>query len=170
MSPTQRHRLLLHRLEQRALNLRRRPIDFVGQHDVREDRPSMYHELEPLRIVNQRARDVGWQQVWCELNPLKRQPGRTRRHLRHQRLGQARQALYEHVARGEQADEDAVDGGLLADHRPPHLLRQLAHPGHGWGDRRRRTHSRTITKNFAYCAKRSGRRMATDTKPSTLFT
>ena len=37
-------RMILHRLEQRALGLGRGPVDLVGQHDVGEDRPLL--ELE----------------------------------------------------------------------------------------------------------------------------
>ena len=37
--------VLLHRLEQRRLRLRRRAVDFVGQHDVGEDRAGREHHL-----------------------------------------------------------------------------------------------------------------------------
>ena len=40
-----RDAVFLHRFEQRRLRLRRRAVDFVGQHDVREDRAGREHHL-----------------------------------------------------------------------------------------------------------------------------
>ena len=42
-----RDALLLHRLEQRRLSLRWRPVDFVGQQDVREDRTRHEDHVAP---------------------------------------------------------------------------------------------------------------------------
>jgi hypothetical protein len=39
------HAMLLHCFEQRRLRLRRRAVDFVGEHDVREDRAGREHHL-----------------------------------------------------------------------------------------------------------------------------
>ena len=48
--PLDRHLPLLHRLEQRGLRARRRPVDLVGQEHVREDRAGE-EDLLPIRTV-----------------------------------------------------------------------------------------------------------------------
>ena len=62
---------LLHGLEQRRLDLGRRAVDLVGQHDVGEDRPRLEDEAfgRLLAEVHLRAGDVGRQQVGGELDP-----------------------------------------------------------------------------------------------------
>ena len=79
--------VLLHRLEQRALRLRRRAVDLVGEHDVREDRslPELEHLAARLRVVDDRgAEDVGRHQVGRELHA---------RELQAQRLGERRTSI-----------------------------------------------------------------------------
>ena len=44
-----RDAMLLHCLEQRRLRLGRRAVDFVGENDVREDRPRREHHVPPAR-------------------------------------------------------------------------------------------------------------------------
>ena len=53
-----RHLAFLHRLEQGGLHLRRRTIDLVGEHDVREDRADRGREVAAALIENARADDV----------------------------------------------------------------------------------------------------------------
>ena len=60
--------VLLHGLQQRALHLRGRAIDLVGQHDVGEDRTFARREIAGACVVNEGADDVGRQQVGRELN------------------------------------------------------------------------------------------------------
>ena len=50
---------LLHRLEQRALHLRRCAIDLVGEDEVREHRVERDLELPMLLVEDARADDVG---------------------------------------------------------------------------------------------------------------
>ena len=67
--------ILLHRLEQRGLRLRRRAVDLVGEDDLREDRP--LHEPQRARAVilveDLGAGDVGRHQVGRELDALEAQ-------------------------------------------------------------------------------------------------
>jgi hypothetical protein len=64
---------LLHRLQQRGLRFGRRPVDFVREQHVGEDRP--LHEREFLEAAlgilldDLRADNVGRQQVRRELDP-----------------------------------------------------------------------------------------------------
>ena len=48
--------MLLHDLEERALRLRRRAVDLVGQQDVREHRPAHHPHRMRLRDRARRAR------------------------------------------------------------------------------------------------------------------
>ncbi len=65
--------MLLHGLQQGRLRLRRGPVDLVGEHDVREDRPRPEHHLLPIRglvlLQDLRSRDVGGHEVRRELDP-----------------------------------------------------------------------------------------------------
>ena len=106
---------LLHRLQQRGLHLGRGPVDLVGQHQVGEDRAALGHELALGLVVDDRAHDVGRQQIGRELDALKAHRQRVRQGLDGQGLGQAGHPLQQHVATGEQADQDAVDHRLLTD-------------------------------------------------------
>ena len=69
-----RHLLLLHRLEQRGLRLRRGAIDLVGEEKIREDGTRLEAEDRVSLVVDRRARDVGGHQVGRELDP--REPHR----------------------------------------------------------------------------------------------
>ena len=69
-----------HRLQQRGLRARRGAVDFVGQHDLGEDRPGAELELARLLIEDRAAGHVGRQQVGRALDALEtcsRRCGRT---------------------------------------------------------------------------------------------
>ncbi len=83
---------LVHRFQQRRLRSRRRPVDFVGQQDVAEDRPRVEPEIATDGVVDRRAEDVGRQQIGSELNPAV-----LRIDAPSQRLGQCRLAHARHV-------------------------------------------------------------------------
>ena len=68
--------VLFHGLEQRALRLGRRAVHFVGEHELREDRPAMEAELARVGFEHRHADDVGRQQVARELDALVREPER----------------------------------------------------------------------------------------------
>ena len=114
-----RHAMLLHRLEQRRLRLRRRAVDLVGEHDVREDRPGREHHVPAarLRIVldDVGARDVARHQVRRELDARELEVEHLRDRVDQQRLRQARHADDQAVAAGEQRQQHELDHVLLAD-------------------------------------------------------
>ncbi len=66
-----RHLLLGHRLEQRGLRLRSRPVDLVDEDDVREDRAGP--ELEPARLLveDREPGDVRRLEIRRALDPLR---------------------------------------------------------------------------------------------------
>ena len=63
-----RHLLLLHRLEQRSLRLRRGAVDLVGEEEVGEDRARQERELGAALVEDRGARHVGGHQVGRELD------------------------------------------------------------------------------------------------------
>src|SRR5262249_51195856 len=52
-----------HRLQQSRLRARRGPVNLIGEHDLREDRPGAKLELRRLLVEDRYAGDVGGQQV-----------------------------------------------------------------------------------------------------------
>jgi hypothetical protein len=112
------HRVLLHRLEQRRLRLRRRAVDLVGEHDVGENRPLAKTERPPARagvLVDHRgAQDVGGHQVGRELHAREVQAERPGQRAHEQRLAEARHALEQGVRPGEHAGEHPVDDVAVA--------------------------------------------------------
>ena len=95
--PSDRDLPLLHRLEQRALHLRGRPVDLVGQDEVREDRPERDLELAELLVEDPRPDDVRGDEVGRELDALELSADRLRERLHRHRLREPGNALDEEV-------------------------------------------------------------------------
>ena len=118
--------VLLHRLEERGLRLRRRAVDLVRQQQVREDRPA--HEAERVRpgrlvlVQHLGARHVRRHQVGRELDAAEVEVQHLRKRLDEQGLRQARDAHEERVAAREDRDQRLLDHVLLPDDH----LRELA--------------------------------------------
>ena len=92
-----RHGVFLHAFEQGRLGFGRRPVDFVGQHDVGENRP--WHEVEVALLVERfRAHDVRRHQVGRELHPVEGQVQRVGNGLDEQGFGQPGHAHQQAVA------------------------------------------------------------------------
>ena len=109
--------VLLHRLEQGALRLRRGAVDLVGEDEVREDRPRLEAEpaLAALLHDDVRADDVGRHQVRRELDAAEAEVERLGHRAHEHRLAEPRHALEERVRSGEQADQRLPHELLLAD-------------------------------------------------------
>ncbi len=98
---------LLHRLEQRALHLGRRPVDFIRQDQVGEYRTVLGLEGAVARVVDHGAHDVRRQHVGRELDALETHRERLRQRLQRQGLAQARHAFEQDMAVGQQAQSSA---------------------------------------------------------------
>ena len=109
---------LLHHLEQRGLHLRGRAVDLVREQEVAEHRAELGVEAAGVRPVDARADEVRGHEVGRELQALERAAEHVGDGLDGQRLGQARDALEQHVAAGQQRDEHALEHRLLADDHP----------------------------------------------------
>ena len=117
--PLDRHLPLLHRLEQRGLRLRRRPVDLVGEQHAREDRSRPEREL--AAVQRQRPEQVRRKHVRRELGAAEFEAERAGDRVRDQRLRDAGYALEQDVAADEQRAEDPLDGRLLPDGDLRHL-------------------------------------------------
>ena len=120
-----RHRVLLHRFEQRGLRLRRRAVDFVREQHVREDRTG--HERpaamagRDVLLDDVGAGDVGRHQVRRELDALERQAERVRERAHQQRLRRARHAGDQAMSADQQRQQQMIDDVVLADDDLAHL-------------------------------------------------
>ena len=110
-----RHLAFLHRFEQRALRLRRRAVDLVGEDELREHGTLVELEAAAVAMEHRDAEHVGRQQVARELNALIAQAERLRERVRERRLADARHVLDEQVAAREQAGERQLQLPALAD-------------------------------------------------------
>ena len=119
----------LHGLEEGALHLGGRTVDFVGEHEVRKDGAVLGTEDTVLRIVDLGAHDVGREHVGRELQPFEAHRDGARQGLQGQGLGEAGDALEQHVAVGEQRDQQAVHQVFLADDDAGDLQLQGFDPG-----------------------------------------
>src|SRR3954447_11098027 len=108
---------LLHHLEQRRLHLGGRAVDLVGEQEVAEHRAELGVEAAGVLAVDPCADEVGGHQVGRELEALERPAERIRERLDGQRLGEARDALEQHVPTGQQRHEQPLEHRLLThDH------------------------------------------------------
>jgi hypothetical protein len=73
-------------------------------------------------VVDHRADDVGRQHVGRELQALEAERDAARQGLEGERLGEAGHAFEQHVAVGEQRNQQTVDQRLLTDDDTRHLL------------------------------------------------
>jgi hypothetical protein len=141
--------VLLHRLQQARLGLRRRPVDLVREDEVREDRAGLEAE-DPLAVLldeDVRAGDVGRHQVGGELDPVERAVDDVGDRPDEHRLAEPGHALKQDVAVGEEAGHRLPDELALADDHPTDLVLDRSRPlrerlgcqaiGRGPGGRRR---------------------------------
>ena len=110
---------LLHRFEQRGLRLRRRAVDLVREHDLRDDRAGPELEVARPLVEDRDAGDVAGQEVRRELDALERAADRAGHRLGQHGLADARHVLDQHMAPAEQRDERQLHLAVLAD---DHLL------------------------------------------------
>ena len=111
----ERNLAFLHCLEQRALRLRRRSIDLVGEHDRVEDGSGMESKRLRALVEHRYAEHVCRQQVARELNARVLEAEHSREGLRERGLADARNVLDQEVPAREQARERELQRLILAD-------------------------------------------------------
>ncbi len=95
----------VHGLEKRGLRARCGAVDFVGEHDVGEDRAGAEFKLARFGIVDADAEHVAGQQVRSELNALEGAMKRFREGLRERGLADAGDVFNQQMAACEQGDQ-----------------------------------------------------------------
>src|SRR5581483_10970799 len=112
------HRSLLHRLEERALRLRRGAVYLVGEHEVCEQRSWLVPELAVAVLLRDHvgADDVGRELDACEAE-VQGLPEGADEH----RLAETGHALQQHVTTADQAYHRLADELFLADDQPREL-------------------------------------------------
>ena len=116
------HLTLLHGLQQRRLHFGRGAVDLVRQYEVGEDRTLAYDEILVLLRVDQRADQVGGQQVGGELYARETGVDGLGERGDGQRLGQSRDAFQKDVSVGQQADQQGVHQVALAHDDLSHFV------------------------------------------------
>jgi hypothetical protein len=118
---------LLHRLEKRALHLGGRAVDFVRQHQVREDGTELGGELAPVLVVDDGADEIGRQEVGRELDEGKLGVDGVAEGADGERLGEAGHALDQQMALREHRHHHALQEMVLADDNLLHLVEDVFH-------------------------------------------
>jgi hypothetical protein len=116
-----RHLAFLHRLQERRLGLRRGAVDLVGQQQAREQGSAPELELRRLLVVDERAGQVGGQQVRGELGAREVEPESLRETPGRQGLAESREVLEQHMSLGEDRGEDELERLMLTHHGFLHL-------------------------------------------------
>ena len=125
--------LLLHGFEQGRLGFWRGAIDFVGQQEIREDRPGLeIHDLFAVAVIlHYRGADhIGGHQVGRELDARILQRNGLRQRAHEQSLAHARHPLQQNVRAGQQRNQHSLDHLALTDDRFGDFASQVHHlPG-----------------------------------------
>ena len=91
------HLPLLHGLEEGALHLRSRTIDFVRKDEIRKDRPLVNPEASLLRLEDHGSHHIARQKIRGELNALEIQPHGRPKAFDEKGLGKARKPFQQNV-------------------------------------------------------------------------
>ena len=113
---------LRHRLEHRALRLRRGAVDLVREQDVREHRAVPELELALLRVVERRARHVGRHEVRRELHAAKVTAQDVPERSHEQRLSDAGDTFEQHVSARQHRDQHRAEDLVLSDEHTSDLV------------------------------------------------
>ena len=116
---------LLHRLQERGLYLRRRPVDLVGQYQVVKQRTPAKLEGSFLGTVDVGTRQVRRQQIRRKLQAVEVAFDTLRENLDGAGLGQAGGTFHEEMAIAEQCDQHPVDQVRLPDNQAARMCLEL---------------------------------------------
>ena len=113
------------------MHLGRGAVDFVGQHQVGKNGAAPGGESAGLRIIHLRADQVGREQVRGELEAGELDVEGRSQGLDGEGLGQARDAFQQHVAIGQEADDQPFDQIILADDHLANFAKKRTHKSAG---------------------------------------
>src|SRR5579862_3039946 len=112
-----RHLRFVHSFEERRLRARSSAVDFIGEHDVGENRAGTKLELARFRIVNAYAENVARQQVRSELDALECTVKRFRESLGQSGLANTRNVFNQQMAARKESDQRKLNSFFLAVNR-----------------------------------------------------
>ena len=116
---------LLHCFEQRGLHLRGSAVDFVGEHDVCEDRPLLHHEVASGGAIDECAHEVGGEKIRRELHALELRLHPLRKRGDSGRFREPGNTFDQNVSIGKEPEQEAVYQLFLAHDDAVNLLLQL---------------------------------------------
>src|SRR3954453_2694893 len=96
------HLALSHRLQQSRLSLRSGAVDFICEHDVREDWAGFPFENSRMLVVNRQTNYVRGKQVRSKLYSLESTVQRTRQRMSQTGLANSGNVFNQQVAAGKQ--------------------------------------------------------------------
>ena len=108
------------------MRLGRRPVDLVGEEDLREDRAAAEVETAGLQIEDAGSDDVRRHEVGRELHAVEVGLDEPGQNFCHQGFRRSGDALQQHVATGQEGHAEQLEDFLLAHQRS---IRLLAQPG-----------------------------------------
>jgi hypothetical protein len=114
--PVLAHLPLLHGLQKRALRFRRRAIDLIGEHQLRENGARMEVEAAGAGVVDGDPENVGRQQIAGELDALKAKSQHASQHMGQGRFADPGDILYEQMATRDEAGQREANLLLFAQH------------------------------------------------------
>ena len=129
---------LLHCLEQGRLRLRWGPVDLIGEEESREQRPPTEGELSDTLVIDERAGEVGREQVRRELSPSETEAQGLCERSRSERLAESREILDQHVTTGQNATQHDGQGVAFTDNGELNLVEHLVRETRDFGQRERR--------------------------------
>ena len=122
----------------RALHFGGRAINFIGEHEVGEDRAVMRGELSRVGLKDHRADNVARQQVGRELDAIAMHAECGAERLDEKGLGETGHALEEDVTVGEERDQESFDDNVIAEHGFGDFGAELLRPDRTCDHRRNR--------------------------------
>ena len=108
-------------------------VDFVGQHDIGEDRAVAVDEFAGRGVKQAAAGDVAGEQVGGELDPAEIAADAFGQGLRHQRLADAGHVFDQQMLAGQERDDAQPHDFGLAQHDLGHIGFQFGHAALDFG-------------------------------------
>src|SRR5262249_12198319 len=119
----------LHHLEQRALHLRRSPVNLIGKEEIGEDGTQRRGKVTVFLVIDARSHQVRRHEVRRELNSPERSANSSGERLNGEGLGEPRDAFDEQMTLGQDGYQHTFQEMILANDDLFHLVEAALHEG-----------------------------------------
>src|SRR5262249_15113476 len=119
----------LHHLEQRALHLRRSPVNLIGKEEIGEDGTQRRGKVTVFLVIDARSHQVRRHEVRRELNSPERSANSSGERLNGEGLGEPRDAFDEQMSLGQDGYQHTFQEMILANDDLFHLVEDALHEG-----------------------------------------